>query len=450
MKTARQAAYDVLLEVLGSKAYSNIALDHTMKNAGIGTQEAAFTSVLVYGVLERELTLLNIISKYLTVKKPDIEVVIILQIGIYQLLYMDGVVDHAAVNETVQLAMYARKTSAKNLINAILRRFLREGKPLFLPDPQKDRAAYIKAAYSCPEWLYSRWVGQYGADTAEALAKAALEKPPLTLRVNRLKTTVASLCEKLRGEGAEAEPHPWLSDAVIIKGSGSITALPSFKKGLFHVQDAASQLCAMALDAKPGETVLDICAAPGSKSFTIAQYMENKGKLISCDLFPHKLKLIEDTALRLGINVISAMLQNGCEYNPVLEGADRILCDVPCSGLGIIRRKPEIKRKTENEIAELPQIQLSILNNAVKYLKPGGTLVYSTCTLNKKENEEIISEFIEQNNSMCVLQSETFLGKIKGIELLGSSEAGITLFPHIHGTDGFFFCVMKKSNPGDF
>lgn len=440
-KNLRQTVFDTLSRVSKDSAYSNIAVDKAIKNDELDKSQAAFVTALFYGVLEMNITLDYAISKYVKkgIKSVDIEILIILRMGFYQLLYMDSVPDNAAVDESVKLTMYARKASAKGFVNAVLRSFIRDKKEIKFPDINKNIIQHYSIKYSCPEWILKQWTDQYGIDTAKLLAESTLNRPPLTIRVNTLKTTSEKLIGYLENRGVKAVKHQYLENCLVIEQSGSIDKLPQYKQGLFYVQDTASQLCAKALNAKPDETVLDICSAPGSKSFTIAQAMENKGKIYAFDLFEHKLKLIQASAKRLGIEIIETKLQDGTIFNENIHKADKVLCDVPCSGLGIIRRKPEIKYKTEEELKDLPKIQYEILCNASKYVKDDGILIYSTCTTNKKENDEVAQRFLKNNNYYKPLQLSEILSKIEGM-----GDFSVTLFPHINDCDGFYIAAFQK------
>lgn len=441
MKTERQIAYDSLLRVETEGAYSNIAIDKMLQASQLDKAQCAFTTAIFYGVLETKIQLDYAIQTYIKKKLSslDIQVLTILRMGFYQLIYMDKVPDNAAVNECVKLVAYARKASAKGLVNAVLRSFIRDGKQIQLPNKQENEVLYYSIKYACPQWLFLQWKTQYDLNTAIELAKASLNRPPLTVRVNTLKTTPDKLIGYLENRGVKAYKHAYLENCLVLEQTGSIDRLPQYRQGLFHVQDVASQICAEVLRAKPGDTVIDMCSAPGSKAFTIAQHMNNEGKIYAFDLYEHKCKLIEDNAKRLGIGIIQASIQDATQFNPLQEKADCVLCDVPCSGLGIVRRKPEIKYKNEQDLADLPQIQFDILLNASKYVKKGGILVYSTCTTNVKENIEVVNRFLENNNLFKPLQLSQNFGKIKG-----SNNFAVTLFPHIHQCDGFFIAALRK------
>lgn len=445
MKTARQTALDVLCRVEEDGAYSAIAFDKAAQQNGLKPQDTAFAAALVYGVLERRITLDWQLNPYLKkgVKGLDCAVRNALRIGMYELCHMESVPDRAAVNEAVSLVRYAKKASAAGLVNAVLRGFIRDEKPLKLPDRKKQFDRHVSVRYGIPEWLIKQWRTQYGAKEAEQMAAATLERPPLYARVNTLKTTADVLIALLKQEGVSATAHPWLENCLMLTNTGSIDALKAYRDGLFYIQDLSSQLCARMLGAKPGDTVLDICAAPGSKSFTAAQYMENRGAIHSFDLYEHKCRLIEQGAKRLGISIVQAAIRDGAEDTRELPMADRILCDVPCSGLGIVRRKPEIRFRSEESVDELPELQYRILCNATRFLKPGGTLIYSTCTTNKKENEAVVKRFLKENNWAVPLQFTPLSDTIDIIENFMA-----VLLPHRTGSDGFFFAALtRKKEP---
>lgn len=449
MKASRQIVYDTLIRVCFEGGYSNLSLDQAIVKNELDRMQAGFVSALFYGVLETGIQMDYLLQKY--VKKPvaalDKEVLTVLRMGLYQLLYLDSVPDSAAVDESVRLTAYARKTSAKGFVNAVLRSFIRDGKKAEWPDRTQDELAWLSIRYACPVWILSQWRDQFGMEIAERLAESSLGRPPLTVRVNTLKTTSEKLIGWLENRGVKASLHPWLENCLVLEDTGSIDRLPQYRQGLFHVQDTSSQLCSLLLEARQGETVLDICAAPGSKSFTIAQQMNSEGQLYAFDLHEHKQKLITDGAKRLGISCIQAQVRDGREFSAEVPLAERVLCDVPCSGLGVIRRKPEIKYKEAQPT--LPELQLGILRNAARYVKPGGRLIYSTCTTNRAENEAVVLAFLaqtdgnaEENFHFMPLQLSQIFSKIEGMGQM--DRAGITLFPHLTGGDGFYIAVMER------
>lgn len=441
MKTQRQIVYDTLLSVCYDKAYSNLSIDNNIKNNDLDIVGFAFISALFYGVLERKITLDYIISQYISkdIKKIDKQILVILEMAVYQMVFMDKIPDNSAVDEAVKLVPYARKTSAKTFVNGVLRNFIRAGKKFDYPDIKDDKIYYYSIFYSCPKWLIELLISQYDEDYATKFLENSLRKNQITIRVNSLKTTPKKLIGYLEKYNVTAIEHPSIENCMYVKHMGSIDKLAQYKQGLFYVQDISSQLCVKALNTKAGEHIIDICSAPGSKTFTIAQIMQNEGRIDSFDIHDHKIKILKESAKRLGISIVDARIQDGCVFNGTIALADKVLCDVPCSGIGIISKKPEIKYKPEEEIKNLYEIQANILNNASKYLKVGGILVYSTCTLNKKENEDIILEFLKQNKDFKPLIFGDVLGKMEY-----SNEFMVTLNPIKDNCDGFFICRMQK------
>ena len=436
----RQLALDVLIEIYDKQGYSNLSL-YKMLPQGRGNQRQknSFVTALVYGVVERDITLEYVINSY--IKKPfqklDLEIQLILKMGFYQLLYLDGVPENAAVDESVKLCYYVKKVSAKGFVNGVLRSFLRDGKKLVIRE--SDDLKSLSIAYSCPLWLIQKWVQEYSYEQTKKFLQASLGRPPLCIRVNTLKTNSQILGEQLKQKQIHVEENQYLKNCFSIFNTGNLERISQFRQGEFYVQDIASQLCAALVDPKPGERVFDICAAPGSKSFTMAQLMQNQGEIISFDLYDHKLKLIEDGAKKLGITNITARKGDGRIYYSDLGTADRVLCDVPCSGLGIIRRKPEIKYKPKEAIDVLPEIQYEILQNASRYVKPGGRLVYSTCALNKAENQNVANRFLQEH--------EEFLPEIlpEELKMFGILEKNmLTLMPQFLNSDGFFIAVFQR------
>lgn len=433
METARFKAVKLLGKTFGKNGYSNIVLDSALSESGMDDREKKLCAAVYYGVIERKITLDSIISGYsrqkITKLRPDI--LNILRAGIYQLLYMDSVPDSACVNESVKLAKQMKLTQLSGFVNAVLRGFIRDGKTVKLPS---DKIGSLSVRYSAPEELVRHLLNNYGEENGVSLLEGSVGRPPTVIRLNTLKKRR----EEILKEIADLEPVPAACPDAFIINSGNVTGHSAFKKGLFHVQDTASQLCCMALSPKKGETVLDLCAAPGGKSFTMAELSEDGGKILSFDLHENRVRLIESGAERLGLKSVFPRQGDALAHYPELEGADKILCDVPCSGLGVIRRKPEIKYKNFEEFKELPQIQYKILENASAYLKAGGELVYSTCTLNPAENESVVGQFLEEHSN--------FKG-VSFLEELGEPFGGYTasIFPKHFGSDGFFIAKIVRT-----
>lgn len=435
--TARFAAVSTLLKTAQSRGYSNIELDAAIKKFNLSGVERAFFTALFYGVIEKKITLDYIIS-YLSSRKLDeidIKVLTILETGIYQLRYMDKVPESAAVNESVKLCseFYAPKNSAA-FVNALLREYIRKKDEIPFPDRKKEYIKYLSATYSVPEWLCEKWLGEFGAE-CEKLLEATTYSPRMTLRVNTLKTTADGLIEKLSSLGVKAEKTKFAPHGVKLFSPVPIETLAPLENDFF-VQDEASQIAVAALGAAAKDVVIDCCAAPGSKSFGAALDMENTGAVYAFDLHKSKISLIEKGAARLGISIICADVQNGAERRDGMPEADKIICDVPCSGLGVIAKKPDIRYKSPEEFEKLPALSLRILDTAAGYLKSGGDMVFSTCTLSKEENGDVIEKFLASHPEFT---PKPF--KVGSLE----SDGTLTLLPHVHKTDGFFVAKLHKN-----
>ena len=440
MKSARQVAFEALIKIHRDGAYSNLIVDSLLKeNSDLDERDRAFVCNLVYGTLDRLILIDYNLGLYLNqpVRKLKPELHTILRMGTYQLLFMDKVPSRAAVNESVNLAKVNKSSFAASLVNAVLRRVADNG--IRLPDTSETNPDYLAIKYSCPEWLISLWIESYGYDNAVALAEKALEAPPVVIRVNTTKITPDELIWKLAEEGVISEKTDIASDALIISNTGSVDELEAYKQGYFHAQDLASQLCCAALDPQEGETVFDLCSAPGGKAFTIAERMNNTGVVRAFDIYQSRVELIKNGATRLGLSNVFSYLSDASIFNENYGLADRVLCDVPCSGLGIIRRKPEIRFKNRSDIDNLPELQYRILCNATRYLKQGGRLVYSTCTLNPAENSDVCNRFLSEHPEFTAVEV------LPDVPRFSTEEKFLTLMPHINSTDGFFIAVFEKN-----
>lgn len=439
MKSARQVAFEALLKVHRDGAYSNLAVDSLLKeNPELDERDKAFVTNLVYGTIDRLILIDYNLSLYLNqpVRKLKPELHTILRMGTYQLLFMDRVPSRAAVNESVNLAKVNKSSFAASLVNAVLRRVADNG--LRLPEKSETDPDYLAIKYSCPEWLISLWIKSYGFDNAVALAEKALEAPPVVVRANVTKITADELIWKLAEEGVVSEKTDIIENALVLSNTGSVDELNAYNEGLFHAQDLASQLCCAALDPQEGETIFDLCSAPGGKTFTIAEKMNNTGVVRAFDIYQSRVELIRSGAKRLGLSNVFAYLSDAAIFNENYGLADRVLCDVPCSGLGIIRRKPEIRFKKTADIDNLPELQYRILCNATKYLKQGGRLVYSTCTLNPAENSEVCDRFLSEHADFRKVDV------LPDVQRYSAEDKYLTLMPHINSTDGFFIAVFEK------
>lgn len=431
MKSARQTAFEILNKIQRDNSYSNLALDHALDKADTDNKDKKFVSALVYGVTERRITLDYNLSLYLSqpIKKLKPEVLTALRLGAYQILFMDKIPVSAAVNESVKLAKKNGAAFASGLVNAVLRKIISNGL-------KTDGSMSVN--YSAPEWLCDMWCRSYGRENAEKLLKASFGAVDTVLRVNTEKIDAENLINLLAEEGFDCEIGGNVENSAVVKSGGAVHKTEAYKNGLFHVQDAASQLCCKALGVQENETVIDICAAPGGKSFTLAENMKNTGRIISCDIYEHRLTLISDGAERLGLTNIETVRNDGNVFNPDFPLADKILCDVPCSGLGVIRKKPEIRFKKSEEVDKLQDLQYSIMCISSRYLKIGGVMVYSTCSLNPNENEKIVEKFLTEHDNFEGVRV------LSDISRYGVDTDYLTLMPHIHGCDGFFISAVRR------
>lgn len=439
----RKAALEILLRVEKEGSYSNLLLNARLNEEHYGGQDAAFLTTLVYGVLENLICIDFFISHFAkrSASKMQPKILNILRIGAYQLIFLDKVPASAAVAESVKLAKSCGASFASGFVNAVLREISRNLDILPYPDKATDLKRYLHVRYSCPHWLLDKWINEYGIDNAEGVLKGLEERPKAVLRVNTIKTNSDNLKNLLERDGIPTEAPEFPKDALIASRLPDLRHNKAFQDGLFTVQNTASQICCAAACAKPGDTVIDMCAAPGGKSFTLAFIMQNRGIILSLELYEKRLALIKEGAKRLDIDIIKTAQNDASKHNEKLPAADIVLCDVPCSGLGVIGRKPEIRYKDPREFDELPNLQYCILCEGASHVKSGGTLVYSTCTLSRAENGEVAKHFLSEHPefSAASLDATPFLK-----DCAGGVKTGVTLFPHITGSDGFYICVMKK------
>ena len=434
MDRARQAALETLLRIFNDGAYSNLALSAVLDDRSLTAADSAFAAALVYTTVERCITIDDQLSRCLRqpLRKLHPQVQTVLRMGAAQILFMDRVPDGAAVNESVRLAQ-SRKSAryAAGLVNAVLRKVAANGLQL----PQDDSDAARSVRYSCPQWLVRLWSNAYGRDEADKMMASALGVTGVTVRVNTVRTTAEALASRLADEGVAAEPVDGLPDALRLGKCGAPEKLASFRDGLFHVQDAASQYCCAALDVHPGQTVYDVCAAPGGKTFTIAEQMQNCGSVHAFDLYAQRVGLISQGAERLGLTRVQAAVWDASVPQPTRPKADRVLCDVPCSGLGVIGKKPEIRLKAQEDIDKLPEIQYNILCISSEYVRSGGRLLYSTCSLNPRENEDVVNRFLAAHPSFRAVPVLPAVDAFRSGELC-------TLLPHRTHSDGFFIAAL--------
>lgn len=444
MLTARQAALDALLKMDRDQGYSNIILDNLLNSAGLPEAEQAFCSRLVYGTVERRLTLDHILDKCSTVaiKRMHPTVLEILRLGAYQLMFMEKIPPSAAVNESVKLAKANRQGSASGFVNGVLRGIQRRQASLMEALPNDVDGQAIR--FSCPSSLIRLWRDAYGDETAFRLLEGINDVPDAYIRVNTLAVTASTFEALLTQADIPFRTHPELPACIAVKAPSLLKTLAHTRKNWYYHQDTASQYACMALSPRPGERIADVCAAPGGKSFTCAQWMENRGELLCCDVYASKCDEMDRRAQELGISMIRTAVRDASAPcpGPLKEQFDRVICDVPCSGLGVIRRKPEIRYKPLDTFRELPELQYAILQHSAEMVRQGGILQYSTCTLNPAENEQIAERFLREHRE--------FMPRVLPLESCFAA-AGcepshyITLFPHLHHTDGFFIAGFCKN-----
>lgn len=442
----RETALKILYEVNKSGAYSNIALSKRLEDNKLSNIDKAFITELVYGTLKWKLSIDYIIERFSSVKIKKLSpwILNILRLGVYQLIYMSKIPESAACNESVNLARRYGHSASSRYVNAVLRNIARSKDSIEYPDKNKELSAYLSIRYSHPEWMVKNWLNRFGESFTEELLRSNNETPPLTIRVNTLKTGREELQTLLENEGYVIHPAKYVKNALTIDKPSSFTKMEAFAKGLFQVQDESSMMVVQVLDPKPGELVIDVCSAPGGKATHIAELMQNKGQVIARDIHEHKIKLIEEAALRLGIDIIKAEVFDAQEQDMELTGkADGVLVDAPCTGLGIVRRKPDIKwTRSLKDSDELVKIQKRILYTSSRYVKPGGVLVYSTCTIEPKENEELVRWFLSENKEFEMEDISNLLPE--ALRKDTAKEGYVQLYPNIDGIDGFFISKMRK------
>lgn len=449
VSTARSAALEVLREVEDCGAYANLSLQQVLSK-GIAQADRALATELVYGVLKQRLLLdwhlQSFLSKPLTSLPEAVQQ--ILRLGAYQLLFLDRVPARAAINEAVNQTKILGFSGLGGVVNGVLRNLERQKQDLQLPDANKDQAQYLSIIYSHPLWLVQRWLKRWGFAATAQLCQANNAPAPTVLRTNTLRIDRESLVEQLRMANGEVHPGHLAPESLHIANFAAVEKLEPFQAGLCTVQDESSMLVAHVLGAKRGEYVVDACAAPGGKTSHIAQLMQNEGTIIAVEIHAHKVPLINGTCRRLGLNCVEVINGDALHLSKIItKPADRVLVDAPCSGLGVLRRKSDARwRKAEGDIAELKRLQTAILNEAARLVKPGGTLVYSTCTVEPDENFEVIKEFRQSHRDFVPQDLNNLLPfRLERPEDIHMAAKGyVQLLPHIHGTDGFFIARLDR------
>ena len=435
--TARDAAVKALLTVQEQGGYSNIVLDELLQSADLSAQDRALASRLLYGVTERRLTLDYLLNKTAStpVKMMDASIREILRVGVYQLVYMDKTPAFAVINEAVGQTRCFGCGRLSGFVNGVLRQVQREFARLLEELPANDKG--LEMQYSMPRAWIRAWRSAYGDEVLGNLLGSINEAPPSYIRVNTCATTVGEFCKQLEQYGVAYRPVAGLPEALEILTASGLRNLPDELAIHYYFQDLASQWCCKALDAQPGERVADLCSAPGGKSMTVAQYMQNTGTILAGDIHQHKCSAMAERVKQYGFTQITVKQWDApADPDKALLGTfDRVVCDVPCSGMGVVRRKPEIRYKSPDEFVDLPDLQLQILQQGAKLVRSGGVLQYSTCTLRPEENEEVVAKFLAANPEFTPRELPIPLC-FEQAGLPASHQ--ITLFPSIHGSDGFY------------
>jgi len=443
---ARETALKVLKEVNHDGKYANISLKHHLRGKRIDDKDAAFATHLIYGTLERQITIDWILEKFCRLKRANPWVLNILRMGCYQIFHMDRVPDSAVCNESVILCKKYAGPALAGFVNGVLRNIVRNKNRIKLPSKEKNPIEYLQLTYSYPVWLVEKWVQDYGFTTAEMMLMPVRENNYITVRVNRNRITREKLKEKLKVSGIDPEDGLLMRDeALRVYSARDIENNRLYKEGLLTVQGESSMLVVHLLDPKEGETILDACSAPGGKATHIAERMGNRGKIIAWDIHSQRIDLLKRNIDRMGASIINPQLHNACNYMPDFnEKFDRVLIDAPCSGWGVIYKKPDIKNRVDrSSLTDLYDVQHRIISTCAHYVKAGGVLVYSTCTMNIEENQRIIERFLNDNS---MFELDDFIDLLP--EKLNDSiikPGMIQLIPSRDGVDGFFIARLKRT-----
>ncbi len=443
---AREKALKIFTSIVRDKAYSNIALKKQLDLTELNKLDKALVTEIVYGTLKNLILIDWVLDQFIKTNRNKIKPIIedLLRCGTYQIMFLDRVPDSAVCNESSELGRKYGHEGIVKFVNGILRNISRSKDKIKYPDKNQEKAKYLSVTYSYPTWIIDKWISEYGESFCEELLKAGNETTDLCVRINSIKTEKEKLMNILDKEDISVENGRYLEEALYLKGISALEERKSFTNGYYQVQDESSMLVAHVLNPKPGDFVIDVCSAPGGKSTHIAEIMENQGSVVSRDIHPHKMQLIERNAKRLGIKIIKAEIYDALKLDEnLVKKADKVLVDAPCSGLGIVRKKPDLKyNNSPSTLKDLEKIQLEILKVSSEYVKKGGVLVYSTCTINDGENINVVERFLDLNKEFFLEDIEEFLPSMLHSE---TSKLGyVQLFPNVHKIDGFFIARLKR------
>ena len=435
----RELAMQVLQKVHVEGAYANVVLVETLREVQLSERDRRFLTELVYGVTKAGASLDYMIGRYVAdLRKAQPAIRELLRLGFYQIFCMDRVPPSAACNTAVELAKKHGRRGAESFVNGVLRAALREPERAAFPDGRDARSLALRTWH--PQWMVERWIRTYGYERTEELCRCNNTSAPLSMRVNTLRTNRDALMAQLTAAGAQVRASAWVPDGIVLDAHGALDELAALREGLAQVQDESSMLVAHILGAEPGMTVIDACAAPGGKTTHIAQRMENRGRILAFDIYEEKIRRIERNAKRLGISMIEAAVRDARELGAAYAGqADRVLVDAPCSGLGVLRRKPDARwKKSARDAKTLPSLQHAILESAAQTVKKGGVLVYSTCTMEECENAAVVNAFLETYTDFALEETGRFLPVQK------TAERMVQIMPEADGPDGFFIARMRR------
>lgn len=450
----RELIVEILIRVERENAYLNILIQPYLNRSSIKSEDKALIQEITYGVTRFRKKIDWIINQFLDNQKKKLPLAIrnILRIGVYQIICLDKIPDYAIGYESVELVKKSRYPGQSSLVNAVLRNIIRKSNDIHWPDIHQDPVKYISVFYSFPEWLVQRWLKRFGPDLCIRICQAGNRRPNLTLRVNSLKTSMPELKKIFSESGISFKEGQYIpSESVILQEFLDIGHSAIFRNGLFSIQDESSSLASRLLNPSPGQTIIDMCSGPGGKTTHLAQLMHNQGRIIAFEKNQKRLEMVKNECQRLGINIVTAVLNDSSQFcKDYLEKADKILVDVPCSGTGVIRKKPDLKWKNLNNtrLKELNLLQRGLLDVASRYLKPEGEILYSTCSMEREENDGIIKDFLEKNNQFTVQDTSSFVKKNSMIKYDTEVKQAIQLLPGYSGDniDGFYMLKMQKNN----
>lgn len=454
-KSPRELALQILTRLDTGHGRARDILNETIRDQGLVDPDKSFLTELVYGTIRWRGNLDWVLKQFIhpkKLKKLKPRAVVILRIGLYQLLFLNSIPEYAAVNEAVEMAKKNGYERLSGLVNAVLRKAAQSKETIPYPDIHADPVGHISARYSHPKWLVRRWIERYGVDETIRLCSANNLHAPLYIRTNILKTNRDQLIHELEEEGVEAVPGRSLSESIkIVNLPSSIDQLFSYQKGLFQVQDESSMLASHILNPQPGETIIDACAAPGGKTTHIAELMHNRGKIWAFDTDNRRLPLLAESCQRLGITIVEPVVADARNLDNYLSGkiADRVIVDAPCTGTGVMRRHLETRwRRNPEELKTFPELQYAILAGAARYVKPGGVLVYCTCSIEPEENQQVVERFLNEHPQFKIppLQKEGNLPAVLQDSL--TTEGYMQTYPHLHEMDGFFAVRMIRKING--